>query len=142
MSATVPDNSDDSDPDDRPGASDGQRLATRPFIDLVVAQLWFGFAYAIFLLLPKLLAANYHAGAGQVGFVMAAFGVLSLAASPGIGPLVARLGSRGTMRAANLLLAASALGFLAMSGANLFAAFLRGLQGVAWALAFGGGMAL
>jgi len=132
----------DDDPDDGPGASDGQRLATRPFIDLVIAQLWFGFAYATFLLLPKLLAADYHAGAGQVGFVMAAFGVLSLAASPAIRPVIGRLGSRGTMRAANLVLAASALGFLAMSGANLFAAFLRGLQGVAWALAFGGGMAL
>jgi len=134
--------SDDGDPDDGRGASDGQRLATRPFIDLVIAQLWFGFAYATFLLLPKLLAADYHAGADQVGFVMAAFGVLSLAASPGIGPVIARLGSRGTMRAANLVLAASALGFLAMGGANLYAAFLRGLQGVAWALAFGGGMAL
>lgn len=142
MSATLPESSEDGDPDDGPGASDGQRLATRPFIDLVIAQLWFGFAYAIFLLLPKLLAADYQAGAGQVGFVMAAFGVLSLAASPAIGPVVGRLGSRGTMRAANLILAASALGFLAMRGPGLYAAFLRGLQGVAWALAFGGGMAL
>lgn len=142
MSATLPESSDDSDPDDCRGASDAQRLATRPFIDLVIAQLWFGFAYATFLLLPKLLAADYHADAGQVGFVMAAFGVLSLAASPAIGPIIGRLGSRGTMRAANLVLAASALGFLAMRGAGFYAAFLRGLQGVAWALAFGGGMAL
>ncbi len=124
------------------GASDGERLATRPFIDLIVAQLWFAFAYATFLLLPKLLAADYHADAGQVGFVMAAFGVMSLGASPAIGPIIRRLGSRGTMVAANLVLAVSALGFLAMSGPGLFPAFLRGLQGVAWALAFGAGMTL
>jgi predicted MFS family arabinose efflux permease len=134
--------SEDSERDEPAGPSDGERLATRPFIDLVVAQLWFGFAYAVFVLLPKLLAADYHADARQVGFVMAAFGVLSLAASPALGPIIARLGRRGTMRAANLLLALSALGFLGMTGANLFAAFLRGLQGVAWALAFGAGMAL
>ncbi|HVV16647.1 MAG TPA: MFS transporter [Polyangia bacterium] len=134
--------SDGDDPDDCLGASAGRRLATRPFIDLIVAQLWFAFAYATFLLLPKLLAADYHAGARQVGFVMAAFGVMSLAASPGIGPLVRRLGSRGTMVAANLVLAGSALGFLAMTGPGLFPAVLRGLQGVAWALAFGGGMTL
>jgi MFS family permease len=118
------------------------RLATRPFLDLIVAQLWFGFGYATFVLLPKLLAADYHADAKQVGFVMAAFGVLSLAASPAIGPIVNRLGNRRTMIAANLVLLASAFGFLFMSGANLYAGFLRGLQGVAWALSFGAGMAL
>ena len=137
-----PTSSDTEDPDDCPGASGGERLATRPFIDLIVAQLWFAFAYATFLLLPKLLAADYHADAGQVGFVMAAFGVLSLAASPAIGPIVRRLGSRATMIAANLVLAVSALGFLGVSGPGLFPAFLRGLQGVAWALAFGAGMTL
>jgi predicted MFS family arabinose efflux permease len=77
-----------------------------------------------------------------VGFVMAAFGVMSLAASPAIGPLIRRLGSRATMVAANLVLAASALGFLKVTGPNLTAAFFRGLQGVAWALAFGAGMSL
>ena len=142
MSLSRPGTSEEPDPDEARGASEAARLATRPFIDLVVAQLWFGFAYATFLLLPKLLTAEYHAEPGQVGFVMAAFGVMSLAASPAIGAVVGRLGSRGTMRAANLVLAASALGFLAMSGPNWFAALLRGLQGVAWALAFGGGMAL
>jgi MFS family permease len=119
-----------------------ERLATRPFIDLIVAQLWFGFGYATFVLLPKLLAADYHADARQVGFVMAAFGVLSLAASPAIGPIVGRLGNRRTMIAANLVLLVSALGFVFVGGANLFAALLRGVQGIAWALSFGAGMAL
>jgi MFS family permease len=139
---SLPSPAEDPDPDEPTGASPAQRLATRPFIDLIVAQLWFGFGYATFVLLPKLLAADYHADARQVGFVMAAFGVLSLAASPAIGPIVGRLGNRRTMVAANLVLLVSALGFLFMTGANLYAAFLRGLQGVAWALSFGAGMAL
>ncbi len=139
---SVPSPAVDPEPDEPSGTSRADRLATRPFIDLIVAQLWFGFGYATFVLLPKLLAADYHADARQVGFVMAAFGVLSLAASPAIGPIVSRLGNRRTMVAANLILLVSSLGFLFMSGANLFAAFLRGLQGVAWALSFGAGMAL
>jgi MFS family permease len=139
---SVPSPAVDPEPDEPSGASRSDRLATRPFIDLIVAQLWFGFGYATFVLLPKLLAADYHADARQVGFVMAAFGVLSLAASPAIGPTVGRLGNRRTMIAANLLLGISAFGFLFMGGANLYAAFLRGLQGVAWALSFGAGMAL
>ncbi|HXJ20382.1 MAG TPA: MFS transporter [Polyangia bacterium] len=139
---SVPSPAIDPEPDEPAGASRAERLATRPFIDLIVAQLWFGFGYATFVLLPKLLAADYHADAKQVGFVMAAFGVLSLAASPAIGPIVGRLGNRRTMIAANLVLLVSALGFLFVSGANLFAALLRGVQGVAWALSFGAGMAL
>lgn len=134
--------SEDPDPDDDTGSADTDRLVTRPFVDLIVAQLWFGFGYATFVLLPKLLAADYHADARQVGFVMAAFGVMSLAASPAIGPIIRRIGKRRTMMAANLLLAVSALAFLAIRGPGLFAAFLRGLQGVAWALSFGAGMAL
>ncbi len=46
------------------------RLWNRPFIDLLVAEALFGFSYALFVLLPKLLAVGYGATAGQIGAVM------------------------------------------------------------------------
>jgi len=145
-------NDEDADPDGRSRATGARPrtaatagdppLATRAFIEVIVAQLFFGFAYATFVLLPKLLAVDYGASARQIGAVMATFGVLSLAVSPAIGPLAARLGLRRTMAAGDLVLAASALGFMFMTHAGPFAALLRGLQGIAWALCFGAGMAL
>ena len=74
--------------------------------------------------------------------VMAAFGVLSLAAIPAVGPMVARLGRRGAMQVSFALLAGSALAFLLIRRADGLAALLRGLQGVAWSLFFAAGMSL
>jgi MFS family permease len=147
-------NDDDADPDGRPTATGARSptapaaaggdppLATRAFVEVIVAQVFFGFAYATFVLLPKLLAVDYGASAREIGAVMATFGVLSLAVSPAIGPIAARLGLRRTMAAGDLVLAASAVGFMFMTHAGPFAALLRGLQGIAWALCFGAGMAL
>jgi MFS family permease len=115
---------------------------SRPFIELVVAQALFGFAYATFLLLPKLLAVSYGATAREIGFVMAAFGVVSLATIPLVGPVVSRLGRRRTLILGNLLLAGSALAFVLVTRAGLAAAVLRGLHGVAWSLFFAAGMSL
>jgi len=146
-------NPDDGDPDSRAASSaidDGAAasraadppLVSRAFADVIVAQLFFGFAYSTFVLLPKLLAVAYGASAREIGAVMATFGVLSLAVSPAIGPIAKRLGLRRTMTAGDLVLAVSAIGFMFVQSAGPFAALLRGLQGIAWALCFGAGMAL
>ena len=60
------------------GAPTAPRLWTRAFVDLLIAEALFGFSYALFVLLPKLLAVGYGATAGQIGTVMASFGVASL----------------------------------------------------------------
>jgi MFS family permease len=130
----------DGDPDHPPSGEPS--VWNRPFIELVAGQALFGFAYSTFLLLPKLLAVGYGASAGQIGFVMAAFGVVSLAAIPFVGPAITRFGRRRTLVAANILLAASALAFVLVTRAGLAAAALRGLQGVAWSLFFAAGMSL
>lgn len=146
-------NPDDADPDSRavssaiddsaPALSAADPpLASRAFVDVIVAQLFFGFAYSTFVLLPKLLAVGYGASAREIGAVMATFGVLSLAVSPAIGPIAKRLGLRRTMTVGDLVLAVSAIGFMFVQSAGPFAALLRGLQGIAWALCFGAGMAL
>ena len=79
------------------GAPTAPRLWTRAFVDLLIAEALFGFSYALFVLLPKLLAVGYGATAGQIGTVMAAFGVASLVTIPLIAPIVKRLDYRRTM---------------------------------------------
>jgi MFS family permease len=118
------------------------RLWSRAFVDLVISQALFGFAYSVFVLLPKFLAVGYHADAESIGLVMAAFGVVSLAAIPAIGPIVTRIGRRRAMIWASALLGVSAAGFLFISGADLLAACLRGVHGIAWSLLFAAGMSL
>jgi len=128
----------DADPDSPPPANDnGTNLSrdpplfTRAFVALLIAQAFFGFADALFVLLPKLLVVGYAAGADDIGLVMGAFGVASLLVIPGISPLVRRLGRIRSMVAANLLLATSALAFVFIPGAGAFATELRGLHGIA-----------
>jgi MFS family permease len=124
------------------GAPAAPRLWTRAFVDLLIAEALFGFSYALFVLLPKLLAVNYGATAGQIGAVMASFGIASLVTIPLIAPVVRRLDNRRTMIAGTALLGVSALGFMLIDGAGVLAAVLRGAQGVAWSLTFAAGMSL
>jgi MFS family permease len=141
------DDNDGGDPanDNGEGADDdhhrGGALLTRPFVRLLVMQAAFGFAFSVFFLLPKVLAADFGATPSRIGLVMAAFGVASLLAIPLVGRAVDGLGHRRTLVLANLLLAASSLGFAFVHDAGAAAALLRGLQGVAWSLAFAAGMA-
>src|SRR5215471_5579925 len=120
----------------------GARLWSRAFVDLLIAEALFGFAYALFVLLPKLLAVSYGANAKQIGIVMAAFGVASLATIPVMAPLVRRLDCRRTMILGTFLLGAAGLGFFIIHGAGPLAAVLRGVQGIAWSLTFAAGMSL
>jgi MFS family permease len=118
------------------------RLWTRPFVDLLISEALFGFSYALFVLLPKLLAVGYGATASQIGAVMASFGIASLVTAPLIAPIVTRLDCRRTMILGCFLLGAASLGFTAIHGAGVLAAVLRGVQGIAWSLTFAAGMSL
>jgi len=117
-------------------------LFTRPFLRLLAMQACFGFAFSVFLLLPKILAATFASTPGAIGFVMAAFGVASVLSIPFIGRLVEGAGHRRALMLSNALLAAGALGFVLVTGAGPLAALLRGVQGVAWSLGFAAGMAV
>jgi MFS family permease len=117
-------------------------LFTRPYLRLLAMQACFGFAFSVFLLLPKILAATFASTPGAIGFVMAAFGVASVLSIPFIGWLVEGVGHRRTLVLSNALLAAGALGFVLVTGAGPLAALLRGVQGVAWSLGFAAGMAV
>ena len=118
------------------------RLWTRAFVNLLIAEALFGLSYALFVLLPKLLATGYGATAGQIGTVMASFGIASLVTIPLIAPIVRRLENRRTMIVGTALLGVSALAFTLIRDAGVLAAVLRGAQGIAWSLTFAAGMSL
>jgi predicted MFS family arabinose efflux permease len=117
-------------------------LWTRAFVNLLISEALFGLSYALFVLLPKLLATGYGATAGQIGTVMASFGIASLVTIPLIAPIVKRLENRRTMILGTALLGVSALGFTLIRDAGVLAAVLRGAQGIAWSLTFAAGMSL
>lgn len=117
-------------------------LLTRPFLNLLAVQAAFGFALSVFLLLPKVLATAFASTPGQIGLVMAAFGLASVITTPLVSRAVHVLGQRGALVAANLVMAAGALGFVVVSGAGWSAVLMRGLHGLAWSLGFAAGVAI
>jgi MFS family permease len=117
-------------------------LFTGPFLRLLAMQAAFGFAFSVFVLLPKVLAATFGSTPAQIGLVMASFGLASLLSIPLVGRVVDRAGHRATLVLANLLMAMGALGFLFVSGAGALAVISRGVQGAAWSLAFAAAMAV
>jgi len=106
------------------GAHAAPRLWTRAFVDLLISEALFGFSYALFVLLPKLLAVGYGATAGQIGAVMASFGLASLITIPLIAPLVKWLDCRRAMIVGTALLGLSAFGFVFIHSAGVAAAVL------------------
>ena len=130
------------DPEPYSRGASAARLWSPAFVDLLIAEALFGFSYALFVLLPKLLATGYGATAAQIGAVMASFGIASLVTIPVIPLIVKRLDNRRTMVLGTALLGVSALGFLLIHDAGVLAAVLRGAQGSAWSLTFAAGMSL
>jgi predicted MFS family arabinose efflux permease len=117
-------------------------LLSRPFIRLLAMQAAFGFALSVFFLLPKVLASVFVSTPGEIGFVMAAFGLASVLSIPLVGRTVDVLGQRGTLVASNFVMAVGALGFAAVSHAGWLAVIMRGLHGLAWSLGFAAGVAI
>jgi len=134
--------SESEDPEPYSRGAPATRLFTPAYIDLLISEALFGFSYALFVLLPKLLAVSYGATASQIGAVMAAFGVASLVTIPLIAPIVKRLDCRRTMVLGTFLLGAAAFGYMFIHSAGVLAAVLRGAQGIAWSLTFAAGMSL
>ena len=134
--APTSEGSEDPDPNE-PGA----RLFTRPFVGLLAMQAAYGFSFSMFFLLPKYLA-SVGEPASRIGFVMAGFGVACILTIPFLRGIVETLGRRGTLMAANLLLATAAALFGLFDRPGLFAIPLRASEGVTWTLMFSTAMTL
>ena len=96
MSLAAAPSSESEDPDSPAGPDRSARrdpLWTPAFTRLVIAQALFGFAYSVSRCCQSCWLVAYGATAQEIGIVMAAFGVLSLALDPAVSPMVARSGA-------------------------------------------------
>lgn len=115
-------------------ADDGP-LFTSPYLRLLGMQAAYGFSFSMFFLLPKYLAAAGESSS-RIGFVMGGFGVACLATIPFLQGIVARLGRRGALMAATLVLALAGAAFALIQPVGLPAVFLRAAEGVTWTIMF------
>jgi MFS family permease len=117
-------------------------LLTRSFGTLLIAQACFGYAFASFFLLPKYLATEFHSGAGEIGRVMAAFGISAVVFIPVVGALVDRTGRRRFFVAGSFLMALSSFAFYWIDSVGPLLYALRVFQGLAFAMGFVAGATL
>jgi len=146
--ATPSENPEDPEPEPRGAVStapadplEGKRLFTPPFLRLLAMQAAYGFSFSMFFLLPKYLA-SVGEPAARIGFVMAGFGVACILTIPFLRGIVETLGRRGTLIAANLLLASAAALFGLFDRPGLLAIPLRASEGITWTLMFSTAIAL
>jgi MFS family permease len=104
------------------------------FALLLALQFSFGIAYSTFLLLPKILAVYLHAGPGSIGLVGAVSAVAGVTAVPFVGARIDRVGRPRLLAVGSLLMAATAVAFVAVDHVGALVVGLRGLQGVAYTL--------
>ncbi len=118
------------------------RLLTRGFASLLLAQAGFGYAFSSYFLLPKFLVVALQAGPREIGLLTAAHNAAVVLLMPPMGALVDRFGRRRFLTAGALLMAAASLAFTTVDsfGPAIFA--LRALQALAFAMAFAAGSAL
>jgi len=120
----------------------GTLLALPHFRQLLLVQILFWSASAVFLMLPKYLAVQMHADALWIGLIMGGLGLGAVAMAPLIGWLSRRFGRRRCLVAANLLMAAGSLLFIDVSAPGPLAVVGRCLHGMAGALLYAHGTVL
>src|SRR5262245_50575134 len=118
------------------------RLLTRGFASLLVAQAGFGYAFSSYFLLPKFLVVALSAGPREIGLLTASHNAAVVLLMPPMGALVDRFGRRRFLIAGALLMAAASLAFTAVDSFGPVIFVLRALQALAFAMAFAGGSAL
>src|SRR5262249_50313300 len=117
-------------------------LFTRGFAALLVAQVGFGYAFSTFLVLPKFLVVALRASPPEIGLVTAAHNGLVVVLVPLLGALVDRRGRRRFLTAGARLTAAASLAVTRVDALGPAIYALRGLQALAFAMAYAAGSAL
>lgn len=111
-------------------------LEHHPFASLMAANFCFFMGFATFFLLPKYFITALGAEEGQVGAIMAGYGLVMVACLPAIGSGSDRYGRRPFLILGAVLLGASALAFRTVQELGPWPYLLRGLQGLAFACWF------
>jgi len=106
-------------------------LFTPRFVSLLSLQVLYGFGFSVFLVLPKYLATEFHAGPRWIGSVMAAGPLVGVVTVPLIGAWLDRGSRRLALVFGGALLALSAFGFLLVETTGPLILGLRAMQGFA-----------
>lgn len=117
-------------------------LMSRGLISVLVAQTCFGYAFSSFLLFPKFLATELGANAAQIGQVATVNRMATMVGLLLSGVAVDRMGRRPFLAAGALLMGVASLCFFWVHELGPLVFLLRGLQGVAFGMAFAAGSAL
>jgi MFS family permease len=120
---------------------DDDRLFTSGYVRLLAMQAAYGFAFSLFFLLPKYLAATGET-ASRIGLVMSGFGVACILTIPFLPVILRQLGRRGALIAATVLMAVAATAFAAVDRPGWTAIPLRASEGVTWTIMFSTALAL
>lgn len=117
-------------------------LLTRRFGLLMLAQAFFAYALSSFMLLPKFLTQQLGASPSDIGWVMAAYGAVTLVLVPTMGAVVDRRGRRTFLTLGGLVMAGSSAAFVLVESVGPLIFVLRGIQGAGFAMAFVAGATL
>jgi len=118
-------------PVERTGGSD--RLLSAELLAVLGASSSFGFALATFYLLPKFLVERLVATPSQVGLVMGAFGVATVAGAFLVAHGVDSYARKDLIGVAALVTAIASLGYLLVGAVGPLLLVLRSVQGLCFA---------
>jgi len=109
---------------------------TRQVLQLIAAQVVFGFGWSMYLLTPKFLATALHADPSVIGFSGAAGGLAGLMTVPFAAVGLDRRGRIPFFRVGASLLIVLSLGYLQVTEISPLVYVLQGCCAAAWVLAF------
>jgi MFS family permease len=109
---------------------------------IIAVQVVFGFAWSLYLLVPKFLAEELHAGPEIIGKFSVASGIAGLCTVPFAGRGLDRFGRLAFFRAGALLVVGLSVGFLFVDEVSWAVYFLQGAVAAAFVLAFNATAAL
>jgi MFS family permease len=115
------------------------RAAPLPYRELrlvIGMQLAYGFCWSMFLLLPKFLTTELHAGPGQIGLVSAIPSFAGALAVPLVGRMVDRIGRRPLILVGTALCALQSFGFIAVDHVGPLLYCLQLAYGLSFVLVF------
>jgi MFS family permease len=112
------------------------RWVTRDVIFILAAQVVFGFGWSLYLLTPKFLTTELHAGPDVIGWTSAAGGLAALLTVPFAAVGLDRVGRKPFFQLGAALIVLLSFGFLHVREVSWLVFVLQGCVAAAFVLAF------
>jgi MFS family permease len=119
-----------------------QRWVTRDVVRILFTQTVFGFGWSLYLLIPKFLATELHAGPETIGHVAAMGGIAGLLTVPFAARGLDRLGRRLFFQLGSALIVLLSLGFMHVHEVGPLVFLLQGCLSASFVLAYNSAAAL